>query len=137
MAPRPSAGSRVSWKKSRSAVTITASMPSSLASSASVPSASSASWPSTRTIGIRRVTSTSSMSASCGPKSAGVSRRPALYSASISRRTVGLPVSKATAIRSGFSSARSLISMDVNPYTALVIWPEVVARVSGRAKKAR
>jgi hypothetical protein len=55
------------------------------------------------------------MSASCGPKSAGVSRRPALYSASISSLTVGLPVSKATAIRSGFSSARSLISIEVNP----------------------
>ena len=82
---------------------------------ARVPIASSASWPSTRTSGIRRASRTSSISPSWGRKSAGVSRRPALYSASISSRTVGLPTSKATAIRSGRSSARSLMSIEVNP----------------------
>ena len=42
---------RTSWKKSRSAVTITASIPCSAARTARVPIASSASWSTTRTIG--------------------------------------------------------------------------------------
>ncbi len=46
-------------------------------------------------------------------------------------------MSNATAIRSGFSSASSLINIDVNPYTAFVTVPLLVARVSGSAKKAR
>ena len=40
---------------------------------------------------------------------------PALYSASLARRFVGLPASKKTAIRSGRSSVSSLITMLVNP----------------------
>ena len=48
-----------------------------------------------------------------------------------------MPASKKTAIRSGFSSASSLISMLVKPYTAFVIVPFEVASVGGRAKKAR
>jgi hypothetical protein len=41
--------------------------------------------------------------------------RPALYSAYWARRTVGGPLSNATAIRSGFSSVSSLISIEVKP----------------------
>ena len=38
----------------------------------------------------------------------------------------------------GVSSRRTLISMAVNPYTALVGWPVVVEKFStGRAKNAR
>jgi hypothetical protein len=60
-----------------------------------------------------------------------------LYSASIANRAVGLPTSKATAIRSGRSSERSLMSIEVKPYTAFVTCPVVVASVLGRAKNAR
>ena len=128
---------RTSWKKSRSAVTITASIPRSSARSARVAIASSASWPSMPITGILRVSSTSTINPSCCRNSSGVSARPALYSAYFSSRTVGLPTSNATAIRSGFSSASSLISIEVNPYTALVTCPEVVANDVGRAKNAR
>ena len=137
IAPRPCTRSRTSWKKSRSAVTITASSPASLAWIARVPIASSASWPAIRITGIRSTSSTSSMRPSWGRKSVGASARPALYSASSSRRTVGAPMSKATAIRSGCSSPKSLINIDVNPYTAFVTVPELVARVCGSAKNAR
>ena len=106
---------RTSWKKSRSAVTITTSMPCASARSASVAIASSASWPSMPITGMRRVSSTSTISPSCWRNSSGVSGRPALYSAYLSRRTVGLPTSNATAIRSGRSSASSLISIEVKP----------------------
>jgi len=43
-------------------------------------------------------------------------------------------LSKATAMQSGLSSANNLMSIEVNPYTALVICPLVVARDVGRAK---
>ena len=109
-----------SWKKSRSAVTITVSIPRPLASTARVAIASSASCPSIPITGMRSVSSTSTMRPSCWRNSSGVSGRPALYSAYFSRRTVGAPTSNATAIRSGRSSARSLINIDVKPYTAFV-----------------
>ena len=89
--------------------------PRSQARIASVPIASSASWSVTSSIGIRRDSTTSWISPSCGRKSSGVSRRPALYSASIASRATGLPTSKATAIRSGRSSASSLINIEVKP----------------------
>ncbi len=125
---------RTSWKKSRSAVTITVSMPRSRARTASVAMASSASCPSTSTIGIRSVSTTSRISGSCCLKSSGVSRLPALYSAYCASRTVGLPLSNATAIRSGCSSPSSLMSMEVNPNAAFVTCPLVVASVGGSAK---
>lgn len=50
---------RTSWKKSRSAVTMVASIPSSAARRARVPIASSASWSATRSIGIRSDPTTS------------------------------------------------------------------------------
>ena len=56
---------RTSWKKSRSAVTITVSIPCSTARTASVAMASSASCPSIPMTGIRRVSRTSTMSPSC------------------------------------------------------------------------
>src|SRR5205814_5506543 len=40
-------------------------------------------------------------------------------------------------MRSGRSSPRSLMSIEVNPYTALVSCPLLVARSGGRAKNAR
>src|SRR5690606_28858383 len=46
--------------------------------------------------------------------------------------------SKATATWVGSSSRSRLMSIDVNPYTALVCWPVVVEKFStGRAKNAR
>ncbi len=61
---------RTSWKKSRSAVTIVASMPCSWARSARVPIASSASLPSAmRSTGMRIASSTSSIRPSCDVKS--------------------------------------------------------------------
>src|SRR5919109_833811 len=68
---------RTSWKKSRSAVTITASIPSSQARTASVAMASSASCPSISTIGTASVSSTSRIRPSCSRNSSGVSARPA------------------------------------------------------------
>ena len=55
------------------------------------------------------------MSPSWGRKSPGISARPALYWASFSSRTVGGPESNATAMRSGRSSASSLMSIEVKP----------------------
>ena len=124
---------RASWKKSRSAVTIVVSSPRSAARQASVAMASSASCPSTSTMGMFRVCRTSRMSPSCWRNSSGASARPALYSAYCWSRIVGRPLSKATAIRSGFSSASILMSIEVKPYTALVTCPLVVARSAGSA----
>ncbi len=59
---------------------------------------SSASTPSTSTVGIASASSTSWINGSCEENTSGVSLRPALYSASISSRNVGAPVSKATAM---------------------------------------
>jgi len=48
-----------------------------------------------------------------------------------------MPLSKQTTTPRGRSSANSLISIAVKPYTALVTCPEDVTRVSGNAKNAR
>ncbi len=66
-------------------------------------------------------------------KRSGVSLRPALYSGSRSYRKVRTGASKATARYSGFSSASSFTSIDVNPKTAFVTVPALVARSVGRA----
>ena len=52
-------------------------------------------------------------------------------------RKVGSGRSKATAMWSGWWSFIRLISIEVNPNTALVTWPDAVAMSVGRAKKAR
>ena len=106
---------RTSWKKSRSAVTITVWMSRSSARNASVAIASSASWRSMPITGTRSVSSTSTIRPSCWRNSSGASALPALYSAYFSNRTVGAPTSNATATRSGRSSASSLMSIDVKP----------------------
>src|ERR1700683_600702 len=82
--------------------------------------------------------STSKIRLSWLRKSSGVSRRLALYSTHCSCLKVGSPRSNATATCVGFSSRSTLMSIAVNPYTALVGWPVVVAKFStGRAKNAR
>src|ERR1700722_1158275 len=82
--------------------------------------------------------STSKIRLSWLRKSSGVSRRLALYSTHCSCRKVGSPRSKATATWVGFSSRSTLMSIAVNPYTALVGWPVVVEKFSiGSAKNAR
>ena len=72
---------RTTWKKSRSAVTITASIPCSTARRASVAMRSSASCSGWLTSGILSVCTTSRIRPSCWRNSSGVSRRPALYAA--------------------------------------------------------
>ena len=62
--------------------------------------------------------------------SSGVVVRLALYSAYCSLRKVLRDTSKHTATCVGFSSRRRLISIDVNPYTALVCWPVSVEKFS-------
>ena len=61
-----------------------------------------------------------------------------LYSAYCSERNVCRETSNATATCVGCSSRSTLISIEVNPNTALVLCPVVVEKFStGRAKKAR
>ena len=71
--------------------------------------------------------------------SRGVSLRPPLYSLySALRWVVSSETSKATATWVGFCSLIRLMSMDVNPWIALVCCPLAVENLSaGRAKKAR
>src|SRR5215469_13675825 len=82
--------------------------------------------------------STSKIRLSWLRKSSGVSRLLALYSTYCSCLNVGSPRSNATATWVGCSSRSTLISIAVNPYTALVGWPVVVEKFStGSAKNAR
>ena len=70
--------------------------------------------------------------------SSGVLLRFALYSAYSGRRNVCRDLSNATPMWVGCSSRSTLMSIEVNPKTALVCWPVVVEKFStGRAKKAR
>src|SRR5438552_7881219 len=55
----------------------------------------------------------------------------------ISWRNVGSGRSNATTMPAGLWSLSRLMSIDVNPNTALVTWPLAVAMSVGRAKKAR
>ncbi len=64
-----------------------------------------------------------------------MARRPALYSWYSWERNVGLPRSKAAMANSG-REARTMASIEVKPYTALVTLPSEVL-IGGRAKKAR
>ncbi len=74
----------------------------------------------------------------CWRNSSGGVVRWALYSGRIASRSSGAPRSKATARYRLLDSCHALISMEVNPYTALVACPLVVRRsASARAKKAR
>src|SRR2546423_15493619 len=64
-----------------------------------------------------------------------MARRPALYSLYSTERKVGLPRSKAAMANSG-REARTIASIDVKPYTALVTRPSDVL-IGGRGEKAR
>ena len=108
-------GSSTSWYESRSPVTTITSVPAIAARVASVAMTSSASTPSATSTGIFTVSSTSRIRGSWWMNSSGVALRPALYSASIASRKVGVFESNTTAISSGFSSARTFVSIDVNP----------------------
>ena len=78
------------------------------------------------------------ISATWPENSAGELERLALYPAYASLRNVCRDTSKATAMASGCSSRRTLISIEVKPYTAFVVWPVEVEKFStGSAKKAR
>ena len=63
-----------------------------------------------------------------------MARRPALYSSYSFDRKVGAGRSNAAAANSG-REARTIASMDVNPYTALVTCPSDVL-IGGSAKNA-
>ena len=113
-------------------------MPSFSARVASVAMTSSASNPAALSRVMPSASSTSKIRLSWLRKSAGVSRRFALYSTYCSCRNVGSPRSNATATCVGCSSRSTLMSMAVKPYTALVGWPVVVEKFSGgKAKNAR
>jgi uncharacterized protein len=72
------------------------------------------------------------------PNSGRLSARPALYSAYFSVRNECRDTSNATVMWVGFSSRNTLMSMEVNPYTAFVGCPVVVEKFStGSAKNAR
>ena len=127
-----------SCSTSRSPLTMSTSMSCPAACVASVAMMSSASKPGLESRWTPSTSSTSKMRLSWLRKSAGVSRRFALYSTNCSCRNVGSPRSKATATCVGRSSRSTLMSIAVNPYTALVGWPVVVEKFSaGSAKKAR
>ena len=99
---------------------------------------SSASKPSLRRCRILSASSTSSISGSWLENSSGVLLRLALYSEYCARRKVCRDLSNATPMWVGCSSRSTLMSIEVNPKTALVCCPVVVEKFStGRAKKAR
>ncbi len=130
--------SSTSCRTSRSPVTISTSMPSLEARVARVAMTSSASKPAADSRAMPSASRTSKIRLSWLRKSSGVSRRLALYSTYCSCRKVGSLRSNATATWVGCSSRSTLMSMAVNPYTALVGWPVVVEKFSaGSAKNAR
>ena len=113
-------------------------MPCARAWAVSVAMTSSASKPSTWTWVIRNASRTSLTRSTWPTNSLGVLARPALYSAYCSLRKVWRETSKATARWVGASSLRTLMSIEVKPYTPLVLCPVEVEKFStGRAKKAR
>ena len=82
--------------------------------------------------------STSLMRSTWPRKSSGVVVRLALYSVKRSDRNVVRDTSKHTARWVGCSSRSRLISIEVKPYTALVVCPVPVRKFSaGSAKNAR
>ncbi len=82
---------------------------------ASVAMTSSASYPAAVTPGTARESHTWWMRLTCPTKSAGVSARPALYSAYWVCRKVGVGRSQATATWVGRSSRSTLINIEVKP----------------------
>ena len=99
---------------------------------------SSASYPSRSTVTMRSAASTSLTRSTCPRNSSRVVARPALYSGYCSLRKVCRETSNATATCVGVSSRRALMSIEVNPKTALVGWPVRVLKFStGSAKNAR
>ena len=107
--------SSTSCSTSRSPVTMSTSKPACSAWVARVAMMSSASYPGTDSRWTPSASSTSKMRLSWLRKSAGVSRRFALYSTHCSCRKVGSPRSKATATWVGASSRSTLMSIAVKP----------------------
>ncbi len=117
---------------------ISTSMPADSARVVSVPMMSSASNPSFSNVVMCNASRISLISGIWPVNSGGDLDRLPLYSAYCSRRNVLRETSNATATCVGFSSRSTLMSIDVKPNTALVLWPVVVEKFStGRAKKAR
>ena len=113
-------------------------MPAALACVVRVPMMSSASKPSFSNVVTPSASRTSLMSEIWPVNSCGDLLRLALYSVYSSERNVLRETSNATPTWVGFSSRSTLMSIDVNPNTALVCCPVVVEKFStGRAKKAR
>ncbi|CAB4900008.1 unannotated protein [freshwater metagenome] len=81
---------------------------------------SSASNPASAITGMPMAPSTSLVMSTWPANSSGVLLRFALYSGNRSARNVCRDTSKAAAMCVGFSSRNRLISIEVNPYTALV-----------------
>ena len=130
--------SETSWNASRSPVQMTTSWPCSTARWVSVAMTSSASYPSMPTCRMRSASSTSCSSGTWPENSVGVAERPALYSGYSAARNVLRETSNATPTCVGASSRSTLMSIDVNPYTAFVCCPVLVEKFSaGRAKNAR
>ena len=113
-------------------------MPADSARVASVPMMSSASKPSFSNVWMCSASRICLISGIWPLNSGGDLARLPLYSGYCSSRNVWRETSNATATWVGFSSRSTLISIDVKPNTALVLWPVVVEKFStGRAKKAR
>ncbi len=123
------------WK-SLSPVTITTSPPAAAMRVASVPITSSASTPRISTTRGRSASTTRRMSPICGTSSSGIDERFALYSAYISSRNEPPGASNTSPRCVGCSSFKSLSSMLVTPYAALVGTPRDVDR-NGIAWNAR
>ena len=91
---------------------------------------SSASNPGSASTVMPSATSTSLVMSIWPRNSSGVDDRPALYSGYLSTRNVCRDTSKAAAMWVGCSSRNRLISIAVNPYTALVVRPPWVLKFS-------
>lgn len=95
---------------------------------------SSASKPGSAITGMPSAPRTSLVMSIWPANSSGVLMRLALYSGNLSARKVWRETSKAAPTCVGDSSRSRLMSMEVNPYTALVVCPLVVLKFSaGRA----
>ena len=130
-------GSSTSWYASRSPVTMMTSSPRSRACVASVAMTSSASKPAISMIGIFERLDDLADQAHLLAQDVGRLRAARLVVVDQPWRNVGSGRSKATAMPSGWWSFSRLMSIDVNPNTALVTCPEAVAMSVGSAKKAR
>ena len=122
---------------SRSPVTRYISHPASSPARARVPKMSSPSQPSDSKMGMLSVVSSCLIIVNCACRSGSIGGRWALYCGSISMRTRGRPLSKATAIASGLNSSTILRNIFKKPKTAFVGRPSGAFIVGGTAWNAR